>query len=294
MTIKKIISTICASVFAFSCFGFNVNADKDDIVSRVYRTSVSGVTMDNKDDSYSVSYTATLEAYSDGKIHIEVKNTADSMHSQHHIIGKYSFNDFYIYPYNERNDKSHEYWSSHNHDCSTTYEYNNDNIVYTLSAYSYYFKYISDLYVREEYLQSTIPFNFFGEDIEIPFGTVPISSNSDELQKVISELKYENEQLSKKNVELNTRMSELELDNEELNSLRVQNYALSSSIVAIENENKRLVSKIESFNKMDFDGDGLLTNADAQMILVYYTDSLVGKTTGKVEDYSEYVKQISG
>ena len=64
-------------------------------------------------------------------------------------------------------------------------------------------------------------------------------------------------------------------------------------IKQLEEENSKLKTEIESYKKLDFDGDGLLTNADAQMILVYYTDFLVGKTTGKVEDYGEYIKLIS-
>lgn len=302
---KKLISTICASTILFSCAEFSVKADDSNTVKRVYRTSVTDITNKEESTNYQIQYTATLEAYSNGKIHIEVNTIKLSTTSHERIVGSYSFNDKYIKPYNEltNTEKSQETYLGN---CFTTYSYGDEDIIYTLSTYyERSFTYKADLYVREQYLASTIEFTFFGDAIKIPFGDATISTDYMDLQNTVVELKNENERLAKNNTELNVRISDLESDNTKLleenkayegdcNNLKIENHALSSSIVKYEEENIRLKSELESFKKMDFDGNGLLTNADAQMILVYYTDSLVGKTTGKVEDYSEYVKQISG
>lgn len=60
-------------------------------------------------------------------------------------------------------------------------------------------------------------------------------------------------------------------------------------IKQLEEENSKLKTEIESYKKLDFDGDGLLTSADAQMILNYYVDFLANGTSGKIEDYPEYL-----
>ena len=65
-------------------------------------------------------------------------------------------------------------------------------------------------------------------------------------------------------------------------------------IKKLEEENKTLQNKLQSYESFDSDGDGLLTSADAQMILVYYAEYLAGATSGKTGDYAAFIQTFKG
>lgn len=65
-------------------------------------------------------------------------------------------------------------------------------------------------------------------------------------------------------------------------------------IKKLEEENKTLQNKLQSYEAFDTDGDGLLTSADAQMILVYYAEYLAGATSGKTGDYAAFIQTFKG
>lgn len=62
-------------------------------------------------------------------------------------------------------------------------------------------------------------------------------------------------------------------------------------IKQLEEENTALKAQLAA---VDYDADGLLTAADAQMLLVYYTDYLAGTTSGKTADYAQYIQNLLG
>lgn len=62
-------------------------------------------------------------------------------------------------------------------------------------------------------------------------------------------------------------------------------------IKQLEAENAALKAQLAAF---DSDADGLLTTADAQMILIYYTEYLAGAVSGTTGDYAAYIKQFKG
>ncbi|MBP0988572.1 MAG: hypothetical protein J6S92_09865 [Oscillospiraceae bacterium] len=65
-------------------------------------------------------------------------------------------------------------------------------------------------------------------------------------------------------------------------------------IKKLEEENKALKNKLQSYEAFDSDGDGFLTSADAQMILVYYAEYLAGATSGKTGDYAAFIQTFKG
>lgn len=288
--LKRLISVASALLLSMTCFSAAVCAEGAE-PTRVYRTSVSGDT--DTDDNYNISYIATLEAYSNGSIHIEVQTVKASVFFINRILGDFTFNDSIIKSINE----------SKKTDCRSSYSYDENNTIYTISTdYCKSFSYIANLQVQDTYLNTTIPFTFFGKEIEIPFGSEALPTGDAELQNMITKLKAENEELSKKNTELNTKVSELETQNKELDTankkyqtelenLTTQNQALATSILKFENENAALKAQLAAF---DSDADGLLTTADAQMILIYYTEYLAGAVSGTTGDYAAYIKQFKG
>ena len=62
-------------------------------------------------------------------------------------------------------------------------------------------------------------------------------------------------------------------------------------IKQLEAENAALKAQLAAF---DSDADGLLTTADAQMILIYYTEYLAGAVSGTTGEYAAYIKQFKG
>lgn len=302
---KHFISVCCALMLGISYFSVAASAGETEPI-RIYRTSVSGETEVGavSTNNYNISYTATIEAFSEGLIHLEVNTVTASRISVNRIVGTYAFNDTFIQPFSESTDEKIQKSKETQHAyCKTTYSYDDSDIVYTLSTNDCTsFTYVADLYVREAYLKSTIPFTFFGKNIEIPFGTEAIPTGDIELQNTTTKLKAENEELSKKNTELSTKVSELETQNTELDTankkyqtesenLKTQNQALSSSILKFETENNTLKDNLAAF---DSDGDGFLTSADAQMILVYYAEYLAGATSGKTGDYAAFIQTFKG
>ena len=290
--LKRFISVSSALLLGITCLSSAVYAEET-APTKVYRTSVDGV-------ESSLSYTATLEAYSDGRVHIEVQ-TVQAANYSYRIIGNYTFNDTYIQPYNEATDtKIQKSKESQTTNCYTTFKYDENDIIYTLSTLdSKSFTYATDLYVRDAYLNTTIPFSFFGKEIEIPFGSEALPTGDAELQNMITKLKADNEALTKQNTENATKIADLESKNKELEtsvqnyetengSLKSQNQALASSINKFDTENAALKATLAA---IDSDSDDLLTAADAQAVLNYYVAHLAGKTTGKVSDYAEYSKQ---
>lgn len=285
--LKRFISVSSALLLSITCLSSAVYAEET-VPTRIYRTSVSGDT--DTDDNHNISYTATLEAYSNGNIHIEVQTVKASVFSINHIIGDFTFNDTIIKTINE----------SKKTNCHTSFSYDEKNTIYTLSTdYCTSFSYIANLQVQDAYLNTTIPFSFFGKAIEIPFGSEALPTGDAELQHMITKLKADNEALTKQNTENATKIADLESKNKELetsvqnyetenSSLKSQNQALASSINKFDTENAALKASLAA---IDSDSDDLLTSADAQAILNYYVAYLAGKVSGKVSDYAEYSKQ---
>ena len=65
-------------------------------------------------------------------------------------------------------------------------------------------------------------------------------------------------------------------------------------LTQLEEENKALKNKLQSYEAFDSDGDGFLTSADAQMILVYYAEYLAGATSGKTGAYAALIQTFKG
>ena len=213
----------CALALGAGCLPIAVCAEEA-TPKQIYRTSVSGNTESDTTttNNYNISYVATLEAYSDGLIHLEVRTVTASRFSVNRVIGSFSFDDTYIWRLNESpTQKSTEI----THDsCKTTYSFDDNGIVYTLSTLDTYdFTYAADLYVREPYIESSVPFQFFGKNIEIPFGAEEIPSGDAELQELIKNLQTEKEALAKQNSELDAKVLTLESQNKDL-SESVQSY----------------------------------------------------------------------
>lgn len=303
--LKRLISVASALLLSMTCFSAAVCAEET-APTRVYRTSVEGAGTSN---SY-WKFIFALEAYSDGHIHIDVQCT-NSSSSDCKEIGSVSFNDAYIASVGEKG-----YNNNISTFCGTTAlssgnsklvsSFSDDNTIYNCvfsdwgSSYSGSTLMYFDLYAKD--ISTTIPFNLFGKEIEIPFGSEALPTGDAELQNMITKLKAENEELSKKNTELNTKVSELGTQNKELDTankkyqtelenLTTQNQALATSILKFENENAALKAQLAAF---DSDADGLLTTADAQMILIYYTEYLAGAVSGTTGDYAAYIKQFKG
>ena len=60
-------------------------------------------------------------------------------------------------------------------------------------------------------------------------------------------------------------------------------------ILELEEQNKYLTEQLNNYKYVDVDKDDMITAVDAQVMLQYYVASLVGKYSGRVEDYGNYV-----
>lgn len=62
-------------------------------------------------------------------------------------------------------------------------------------------------------------------------------------------------------------------------------------ILELEEQNKYLTEQLNNYKSVDVDKDDMITAVDAQVMLQYYVASLVGKYSGRVEDYGDYVSK---
>lgn len=319
---KKIISIICASVFTFSCFGFNANAkviEPEIVKTETWTTSYF------IDDNMNTLYPyiqCEADIYNDGTIKLYMWNTHEwdgfaTVKKQVNII---QFNDAvstdsYIYSLKQNgyfisNDQKYELKEQND-------LFNNLDLNYYPSEYSQ--KSVSNLYsilvdpygavsfggksikgVNTELICTSTPNSSY-------YLSIPISFTSAVDIALPQMITYSGKDIKNLYATYIPKEDPTGIYNFRLlgHSIIITPELLSGNIIAepelteqeryikqLEEENSKLKTEIEFYKKLDFDGDGLLTNADAQMILVYYTDSLVGKTTGKVEDYGEYIKLI--
>jgi hypothetical protein len=327
-TCKKIISTICASVFAFSCFGFNASAkviEPEIVKTETWTTSYF---IDDDMDTLYPYIQCEADIYNDGTIKLYMWNThewdgfATVSHKatlieippimedsvKFNVLNAYCNNSHYVSQNCDIYFHGFSFYTGSNKSWSTDETFFNTDR-YDLIRLNYY---------SNSYRASEQPHDFRSSTVSIihknyTAGT-HIYSNY-ELREFFTLSGYIGylPSMEVNNKRLCYVFSPMEDPIGTYNfrlyghDITITPELLSGNIVAepelteqekyikqLEEENSKLKTEIESYKKLDFDGDGLLTNADAQMILVYYTDSLVGKTTGKVEDYSEYVKQISG
>lgn len=349
---KKIISTICASVFAFSCFGFNVNAkviEPEIVKTETWTTSYF---IDDNMDTLYPYIQCEADIYNDGTIKLYMWNTHewDGFATVSHkvtiantrpesieddyakMIYTFSKNEKYpensslsgkiipyksvmlgreLYPANEDVYKEIKEKRYKEH-CGVKLLKDNEN-PYLFIDFSYidsnYSNYRSNG-VSQFYLSDNSKYYFSYHEswdnmyndanasyctmslYESYYGTLP------EMNFGIKKLAYEFRPKEDPTGTYNFRLygHDITITPELLSGNIIAEPELTEQekyIKQLEEENSKLKTEIESYKKLDFDGDGLLTNADAQMILIYYTNSLVGKTTGKVEDYGEYIKLIS-
>ena len=248
-TLTRIVSAVCAAALGIGCFSFGAGAEEDE-PTRIYRTSITGTNVAK--NGWDFSY--LLSAYSNGNIHIDVQ--CEKSHSSYDCnqIGSIQFDDSVIAAIGESGYAGTSSFSdSGNSSSKYTTSYNSDIIVYN-AIYSGHdsFNHLTgstlmsfELYVKEAYLSSPVSLILFGKSLEIPFGSETSLSDNAELQNMITKLKAENEELSKKNTELNTKVSELETQNKELDTankkyqtelenLTTQNQALATSILKFE------------------------------------------------------------
>lgn len=301
--LKRFISVSSALLLSITCLSSVVFAEET-APTRIYRTSITGtnVAKNGWDFSYSLS------AYSNGNIHIDVQCEKSHSSNDCNQIGSIQFDDSVIAAIGESGYAGTSSFSdSGNSSSKYTTSYNSNGIVYN-AIYSGDdpFNHLTgstlmsfELYVKEAYLSSPVSLIFFGKTLEVPFGAeTPLTDNT-EMQKTITNLKAENEALTKQNTENATKIADLESKNKELetsvqnyetenSSLKSQNQALASSINKFDTENAALKATLAA---IDSDSDDLLTAADAQAVLNYYVAHLAGKATGKVSDYAEYSKQ---
>lgn len=306
---KKIISTICASVFIFSCFEFNVNAkviEPEIVKTETWTTSYF---IDNDMDTLYPYIQCEADIYNDGTIKLYMWNTHewDGFATVYH---KVTLVNTYLYSTNSPQFAAKfggvALINNEQCDCKSSQKMDSIDISYYDSLYSlsddktalYYicksspsFYEVSNVTARDAYGSS------WGFSVGLPQWSIPMSN-----------IPYRNSREKIGCSTLRPRVDPTGTYNFRLfgHDITITPELLSGNIIAepelteqekyikqLEEENSKLKTEIESYKKLDFNGDGLLTNADAQMILVYYTNSLVGKTTGKVEDYGEYIKLIS-
>ena len=117
----------------------------------------------------------------------------------------------------------------------------------------------------------------FGEKIEIPFGNPPVDKDTmiAQLQEELDKYKNGNaatEELTKQIQELEKQKQELEQQNQELKS---DNEAL-----------KRTISILTKKKFCDVNQDGIVDVEDAQLVLMYYTETIAGLVKDEpIEDW---------
>lgn len=337
MTIKKIISTICASVFAFSCIGFNADAkviEPEIVKTETWTTSYF---IDDDMDTLYPYIQCEADIYNDGTLKLYMWNThewggfttvshrikvvqrfnpvkEDSLAYALKYSGKYindSSNE--VLPISKETYYNNTFGAFVSYDSQTPFPVDN-SILNSIDLNYYSKKYSckrsgSFLFFMSSY-SSSESMNFYyqefngswhpgREDLHEYYGDVALSEVDFSDSRPKNSCVFEMIPIEDPTGTYNFRLfgHDITITPELLSGNIVAEPELTEQekyIKQLEEENSKLKTEIESYKKLDFDGDGLLTNADAQMILVYYTNSLVGKTTGKIEDYSEYVKQISG
>ena len=280
---KKIISTICASVFAFSCFGFNTNAEE--IVKQENELKCAF-------ECYNSSYHDNFDPF------VEVS-----------CITELIFEDTYTYTYrlvSNENVDIFMFWQRSEKKTAGGRTANAVNARIPVRLPSKYSSYLPNssntiklntLYKSDNecmygfsYDETKDSYVGYDKDVILTQSSGNFSTNRPFV--------YTGDVIYECKIHVQTADFPI-LDYQSINYVKEKLMPMkvdttNATLLDVEAENMRIREEANSYKAMDFDGDGLLTNADAQMILVYYTDSLVGKTTGKVEDYSEYVKQISG
>lgn len=332
---KKIISTICASVFAFSCFGFNTNAkviEPEIVKTETWTTSYF---IDDDIDTLYPYIQCEADIYNDGTIKLYMWNTHewDGFATVSHIIkvvqrfnpvkedslayalkysGKY-INDFSneVLPISKETYDNNTFGAFVSYNSQTPLPIDNSilnsvDLNYYSKKYSCerkdgYFDFMSCYsssksmnFYYQEFNGSWYPRR---EDLHEYYGNAALSEVGFSDSRPKNSCIFEMIPIEDPTGTYNFRLygHDITITPELLSGNIVAEPELTEQekyIKQLEEENLKLKTEIESYKKLDFDGDGLLTNADAQMILVYYTASLVGKTTGKVEDYGEYIKLI--
>ena len=216
---KKISSFIVATALCMQIFSFKTNAVSSEIKEeRIYRTSVQVI-----NEKEGGIFTNTLVAYDTGRIHIEIQK--DNSKEFKDDIGYIKFNDTMIAPLNENGKNGKSYVSRSANSVYENSSYDGDNIIYTFINNTYYgatgFYKAYDFYVKEFYMDYTIPMTFFGKEIEIPFGEnkYDINTRLDEVEKELYSLKQENallieerDALLKENETLKNNFADINLD----------------------------------------------------------------------------------
>lgn len=357
--VKRIISTICASVFAFSCFEFNANAkviEPEIVKTETWTTSYY---IDDDMDTLYPYIQCQTDIYNDGTLKLYMWNTHEwggsspikqfvtiCEKTKSYTSGSAyydSANLFYGYNYDKEvlckdyvppisNSLfsgvmecllSGDGWAddgSYNlrmldPDMESENKETLKNLNWNLHPMSYYIDMVGNIgnifgsydgiYLTSPICLYTISTNkegsseskyctvFYSQKISVVLGKMKVYNKAEDNNLVAV---YHPVSEPKNIYSFHLYGHDITITPELLSGNIVAEPELTEQekyIKQLEEENSKLKTEIESYKKLDFDGDGLLTNADAQMILVYYTDSLVDKASGKVEDYFDYVKQIS-
>lgn len=57
----------------------------------------------------------------------------------------------------------------------------------------------------------------------------------------------------------------------------------------LEGQTNSLRGELEIYQALDHDSDGKITALDAQMLLSYYAESIVGNNSGDVSEYKDFI-----
>lgn len=200
--IKKILSIFFACIFVMVSLSYGDGvmystaldyiSPEDRESAIIYRTSYEG---SNVNDTWNFIY--TLVARQNGNIHIEIqcKSYKSSWGNNIQDIGNIAFNDTMIASVNEQGASgiSTYYGESYS---KFIQSYDVSNIIYTVIYSDGGSNLVGqtlmtfNLYVKEPYLTTNQVINFFGNEIEIPFGEPYVDKDTyiQELEGKISKL----------------------------------------------------------------------------------------------------------
>lgn len=212
---KKFSNFIAAAALCTQLFNFKADAVamKEE---RIYSNS-SFLQMED-----GVKYTNTIVAYNTGRIEITIQKNGDCLAVEY--IGNISFDNNMITAFDEEYSKHKQYSSlvqmeevaSYSNNFITYDFYDNSRSYGLIGALETY-----TIYVKEPYMDCTIPMTFFGKEIEIPFGEnkYDIDTRLDEVEKELYSLKQENsllieerDTLLKENEILKNNFADINLD----------------------------------------------------------------------------------
>lgn len=274
MKTKRIIACIISCILFMVCIPFTAAAEENE-KTIVYRTSGNAKTSSNCDVYW------TLIANDDMSFYVDVISGSND-YTKMNNVGKIAYDDNIVSCYDT--------WCCNYASVFTTYAdtYEELNVVYKESANYYFGKSFTKLYftVKELDSENSCTIKIFGVEVTIDFSKSSIKPS-------YAEIIYNNGS-SAMRIKTDTDVSDIQeyIDKLEAENKNLKEQLANTEEIANEYAN-RLNALTTNSGTNDINKDGVFSIDDVQYLLMYYTESVVAKSTTDTIDVW-YVNRFGG